>query len=372
MKHIWNRRAVLPLLALLALLLAACSGGINVQGPAIDTTPGGSTPTASSTGTPPASRGSMTQIIPSRTGAAMAYDAQTKQVVLFGGDALNDTWAWDGHTWTQLFPASSPPTRRDASMVYDAVTKQIILFGGIGVTGTALDDTWAWDGTNWTPLSSAVSPPARAQASMVYDAQHQQIVLFGGMVMGKQNTSSVANDTWIWDGKNQNWQVVHPATVPPARAQASMAYDAAHRQTLLFGGTDGKSVLNDTWAWNGTNWQQLHPATAPSARVDASMAYDASTQQTVLFAGVRGPGANATNLSDMWIWNGSNWAQHTTSSSPGGPYTVAVSACGASGQHIVCSAKGQDIVVYAVQMQNKTVSASQTWLWNGTGWSVSQ
>jgi hypothetical protein len=369
MRHIRNRWTALPLLALLALLFASCSSSI--QGSPTITTTGGSTPTASSTGTPSTLGGSMTQIFPARTGAAMAYDAQTKQVVLFGGDALNDTWAWDGHVWTQLFPASSPPTRRDASMVYDDATKQIILFGGIGVTGTAMSDTWAWDGSNWIPLNSAASPLARAQASMAYDAQHKQIVLFGGMVMGKQNVSSAANDTWIWDSKSENWQLEHPSVSPPARAQASMAYDASHQQTLLFGGTDGKSNLNDTWTWNGTNWQQQHPTTSPVARVDAGMVYDVSSQQTVLFAGASVNSTNVTDLNDVWIWNGSDWQQHTTSPSPSGPYTIGVSVCSASGRNIVCGASGQDIVAYAV-VQNKTISTSQTLLWNGTRWTVSR
>ena len=39
----------------------------------------------------------------------MAYDAATGTVVLFGGRAsdglvFNDTWVWDGATWTKQFP----------------------------------------------------------------------------------------------------------------------------------------------------------------------------------------------------------------------------------------------------------------------------
>ena len=47
----------------------------------------------------------------------MAYDAATGQLVLFGGfdqqhgADLNDTWTWNGTTWTQLSPATSPPAR---------------------------------------------------------------------------------------------------------------------------------------------------------------------------------------------------------------------------------------------------------------------
>ena len=37
-----------------------------------------------------------------------------------------------------------------------------------------------------------------------------------------------------------------------------MAYDAARRQTLLFGGNMfGGRLVNDTWAWDGASWTQL-------------------------------------------------------------------------------------------------------------------
>jgi hypothetical protein len=37
----------------------------------------------------------------------MAFDAARKEVVLFGGESppsgvAADTWAWDGHFWTQV------------------------------------------------------------------------------------------------------------------------------------------------------------------------------------------------------------------------------------------------------------------------------
>ena len=42
---------------------------------------------------------------------------------LFGGfngtAALNETWTWDGATWTQLSPTTSPSARAGASMAYD-------------------------------------------------------------------------------------------------------------------------------------------------------------------------------------------------------------------------------------------------------------
>ena len=64
----------------------------------------------------------------------MAYDAATGTVVLFGGDGssgdLGDTWTWNGTTWTEQTPATSPPARESATMAYDAATGTVVLFGG--------------------------------------------------------------------------------------------------------------------------------------------------------------------------------------------------------------------------------------------------
>ena len=65
----------------------------------------------------------------------MAYDTARHQVVLFGGLLASggggaDTWVWNGTTWTQEFPAASPPARDLAAMTYDSVRHETILFGG--------------------------------------------------------------------------------------------------------------------------------------------------------------------------------------------------------------------------------------------------
>jgi hypothetical protein len=336
------------LLILICLLFAGC-GALPTRQPGNSGTP------VSPTATSPAEATSMatlqSEIVPARTGSSIAYDEKYKQVILFGGGSYNDTWVWDGQSWTQLFPASVPPIRSDASMAYDAASGQLILFGGVGSTGTALGDTWMWNGTNWLPLGPAVSPPARAQANLVYDAATRCLVLFGGMEMGSGQATTVANDTWTWDGSN--WTQEKPKLTPPARAQASMAYDAVTHQVVLFGGTTATKELNDTWAWNGTNWSQLHPTTQPAARSGADLVYDADNGQMVLFAG-----ANATgDLNDTWVWNGTNWKQQTTRPAPAGPYGQAI-----------YNPTQRVIVAYVVQVQNKAISASQTWLWNGKAW----
>src|SRR5215469_8273366 len=82
-----------------------------------------------------------------RAGGAMAYDAATGTVVLFGGlhqgRFLGDTWTWNGTTWTQQHPATSPPVRYFAAMAYDAAAGTVVLFGGFN-DGGYLGDTWTW------------------------------------------------------------------------------------------------------------------------------------------------------------------------------------------------------------------------------------
>jgi hypothetical protein len=141
----------------------------------------------------------------------MAYDSATGSVVLFGGanggSDLNDTWTFNGVTWTRLSPSTSPPARAYASMAYDPATGKIVLFGGSGNSGD-LSDTWTFDGTNWTELSTTASPPARDSASFAYDAATGKIVLFGG-----EGNGGNLGDTWTFDGTN--WTQLSPPASPP-------------------------------------------------------------------------------------------------------------------------------------------------------------
>ena len=91
----------------------------------------------------------------------MAYDADSQQVVLFGGESCTvgtcayttDTWTWDGTNWTQQHPAHNPPAWEGASMAYDAATGTVVLYIGEPPASAHLD-TYTWDGSqyhyNWS------------------------------------------------------------------------------------------------------------------------------------------------------------------------------------------------------------------------------
>ena len=69
-----------------------------------------------------------------------------------GVEALNDTWEWDGRTWTRKFVLLAPPSRVGAAMVYDPARKLTLLFGGVHSIAGLYADMWAWNGTAWRQL----------------------------------------------------------------------------------------------------------------------------------------------------------------------------------------------------------------------------
>jgi len=105
----------------------------------------------------------------------------------------------------------------------------------------------------------------------------------------------------VWNGTD--WKQEHPANSPVARYSSAMAYDAAQRHVVLFGGMDSAGgLLSDTWVWNGTDWTQEHPAKSPVARFGGAMAYDAAQGEVVLFGGLDSSDITTGALSDTWVW----------------------------------------------------------------------
>jgi hypothetical protein len=175
----------------------------------------------------------------------MATDAANRQVVLFGGfdtsdptPCQSDTWTWDGANWTEQNPATVPPAREVAGMATDPATGQVVLFGGNNCTTDGyINDTWTWNGSTWTEQFPSTSPPARGFFGFAADPVLDQPVLFGGY-----DGTSTLGDTWSWTGSN--WTHLAVTTSPSARSEMGMSTDPNGR-ILLFGGSGG---LGDTWS----------------------------------------------------------------------------------------------------------------------------
>jgi hypothetical protein len=218
-----------------------------------------------------------------RLAFGLAYDPGIQRVVLFGGEgcypceALGDTWIWDGSTWTKLEPPHTPKPRFYSSMTYDPQLGQIVLFGGVdGLGGELLSDTWTFDGHDWTELYPLRSPSARYGTTLASRPGTGEIVLFGGV------NDQYLNDTWVF--KRGNWARRFPSVSPSPGVYHAMAGAAdGDPAIVMFGGQDG-APLADSWVWNGTTWKQVI-GPGPDARQGSVFVADPRTGSVLMFGG---------------------------------------------------------------------------------------
>ncbi len=138
----------------------------------------------------------------------------------------------------------------------------------------------------------------------------------GPLIFGGQGEPrSLLGDTWVWDGRR--WLEIHPSNAPAARTGHTMAYDEARNEVVLFGGTTSiaengapSGLSNSTWIWDGSTWTLRAPAEVwPSARWLHGMAYHPQLGRVVLFGGQV---AQGVWLGDTWEWDGASWTQIPT------------------------------------------------------------
>ncbi|MBL8727526.1 MAG: hypothetical protein JNM25_03775 [Planctomycetes bacterium] len=239
-----------------------------------------------------------------RAGHAMAAHPFVDAALLFGGaggfNTYNDTWRYDGTTWTQLFPATSPSYKFYTGLAYDLVRGVHVLYGGNATyTSQGVDETWEFDGATWTQRFPATNPGRLGGHAMVYDLGRNRVVLYGGIKTVGPIVDS--NETWEYDGVD--WVNRAPATNPGRLEHHSMCYHYGVGKTILFGGVNANpstpptNVYNDkTWAYDGfTNtWTELTVTGArPNKRERATLAYDAVRDVCVLTGGLRGGSGQA-------------------------------------------------------------------------------
>lgn len=236
--------------------------------------------------------------------AAVCYDSDRRQVLLYGGEgtgsiACHDTWAWDGNTWVQLADTGPPLASGGRCMAYFASRQRAVLVAG--------SDTWEWDGTLWTQVADTGPLP---YPNLCYDATRKRVLnLRGDFAPPAQNAQ-----TSEWDGAQ--WTQV--ADTGPLRTGAPLAYDSDRKVAVLYGGMDYSGTYADTWTWDGSTWRKVQDM-GPSRRASASMVFDSDRSRVVLFGGdawdsfsspqepvfleMQGP------LGDTWEWDGHLWHQ---------------------------------------------------------------
>lgn len=264
-----------------------------------------------------------------RFGQSAVLDTNTQDMIVFGGIASpdgdpinqaesNEVWVLQAGVtpqWSMITPSGGPPIARDShSAVYDSTSGTMIVFGGKNLIGTSCyADTWLLHGAtgaspSWT--AGPTGPSGRFGASAVYDSVSNEVILFGGRCGG-----TVYNDVWILKNANAvggtpTWTGPFPGAIS-GRAYHSAGYDPNTNTMTVFGGTNGSTVLNDTWVLtnaNGTGtdgtWTQLTPYGAlPPARYAQSTAYDPKLNRMMIFGGSPN---TPPQFNDAWVLYNAN------------------------------------------------------------------
>ena len=214
-------------------------------------------------------------------------------------------------TWTQL-AAGEPHRRRaaDHAMAYDAARGRVVLFGGTSDGAAGLDDTWEWDGSTWTP--ARIRPTRRRRAArhaMAYDR-------------GAPARRAVRRRRWLTPSLRrhlgmgrQRLDAARPGGQPVAARRATRWPTTRARQRVVLFGGDWTAPLADTWEWDGNAWtQRAARRPAAGARSGHAVAYDTACARR---GAVRRRSRHAiASLRDTWEWDGSDWTQRRPAASP--------------------------------------------------------
>lgn len=264
-----------------------------------------------------------------RNYARMAHDAQSDATILFGGRvgvdlatgrayASDETWAFVGKRWLQLFPSHHPEARSVHAMAYDSKEDRIVLFGGRveiedqDAVPPLLADTWEWTGSDWVSISTPTAPAARLYHSMVYDAARDRIVLYGGEVMKADGSATEPTyDTWEYDGTT--W--THVGTDGEAKVlRPVLGYDTARNKTVMLGLTSSGATAMYIYNPTTQSWVEEKPAAVPPCVNEGILVYRAQTGNLFFSGGICV--SDNTGTVDNFEWNGTTWVK-LTANEPG-------------------------------------------------------
>ena len=236
-----------------------------------------------------------------RNSFSYAYDDKRNVLVLFGGTNVidrnrkyyDDTWEWNGKSWTKIETPVNCGMRYSAKMIYDPVRSACILFGGENEKGDQLNDTWAYKGKEWKKIFTD-GPSARFPGAMVYFPVNKKIYLYGGHAP-RSTTGRNTGDTW--ELGEVGWKEIKSSTSPGIRAETEIIFNSKARSLWLIGGVDSKKFLEEIWEFDGNQWKQLDIKGFPS-RTFHGLSY--SPDGTILaYGGVNVGGG--PRLKDTWI-----------------------------------------------------------------------
>jgi hypothetical protein len=216
---------------------------------------------------------------------------------------IADTWEGSATTWRPITGPDVAP-RDHQSLVVDENRQALLMFGGIpgDRAPTWPSDTWALREQGWERIATD-GPAGRGRTALAYDAARKQVVLFGGVGAppGERQEQPFFSDTWVLD--RSGWCKVADSG-PRGRYAHGMAFDERTGVILLYSGAAAhrNAPLTDMWQWDGSRWTEIRlTGPTPGYRYQPVMVYDRARGRTVLYGG------SPTSVDDTWEWDGHQW-----------------------------------------------------------------
>lgn len=277
-----------------------------------------------------------------------------------GWQYRGETWSFDGDEWTRRSDVGPSP-RQSARMAWDPIREVIVLFGGVpdgrGWSGSEKgNDTWEWDGSSWTGRSADVLPSVIDESAL---ATFQNAVVMVGRT--NTGTSSCTLETRTWNGSG--WTLLAPDN-PPAcftddpYAPPLLVADQGRDRLVLW--ARGSSVVYEwngddwgpvnltqpfpstmserdcaagyaagkvtfvcatgteleTWTYDGAEFDLVETASGPTFRTRSTVAVDTSRDRLILVGGMLGNNSSDPLTSDTWAYDDSGWTRLALDGAP--------------------------------------------------------
>jgi hypothetical protein len=174
---------------------------------------------------------------------SLCYDPVNMELVLYGGGNVQTqrgdpgTWVYRpaDNTWSQLSLTVQPPVRANSQLAYDPQSRHIVLFGGDRLD-QLLADTWAYDviTRTWRQLTPELSPAPRAGHALLWLPVAKKLLLVGGYDYASE-VGYVGQfyrlppfEMWTFDLSANRWELIQHASegaeVPDGASPVLYAY----------------------------------------------------------------------------------------------------------------------------------------------------
>jgi hypothetical protein len=201
----------------------------------------------------------------------LVYDVRRERSVVIGQrlGLPAETWAWDGQRWAGLSADVRPPSASAAA--YDTARDRVVLGAQTWTPSGFVLETWEFDGDAWALRQSGGVALGWGGVSMCYDPVR------GATIMRTAGPPDEPRD-WAWSGTS--WAAAgQPGDAWPGGG--ALVFDAARGRMLMLAADNGAI---HTLAWNGEGWEDTGSGRIPERSL-FGLAYDAARRTVLLYGG---------------------------------------------------------------------------------------